>query len=108
MSVPAGTTGAAGVTPSSMMTWGNMGGRAAGDGGAALAATVMNSAAEPVRALASVMVTVNPDVAAAVVGVPEMTPAAGSRDRPSGRAPLVTAQVNGDVPPVSARACEYA
>ena len=43
----------------------------------------------------------------AAVGVPERVPLAASSEMPAGRAPAVTAQVYGAVPPVAASVCEY-
>jgi len=43
----------------------------------------------------------------AAVGVPERAPLAASSEMPAGRAPAMTAQVYGAVPPVAASACEY-
>ena len=44
----------------------------------------------------------------AVVGVPLISPVAGSMAKPAGKVPLVTANVFGEVPPVDVGAIEYA
>jgi hypothetical protein len=43
----------------------------------------------------------------AIVGVPEMTPVAGARERPAGNEPTDTDQANRDVPPVMAMVWLY-
>ncbi len=70
----------------------------AGIGGGTELVTVMNRAWEAACPLTSVTVTVNPLVAAAAAGVPEMKPA-WPRASPSGSAPAVRVNVNGAAPP---------
>ena len=55
----------------------------------------------------SVTVTVKFDVPLAV-GVPEITPVAGARVKPVGKAPAVIDHVYPGVPPLASTVCEYA
>src|SRR3990172_5132546 len=70
--------------------------------------TTIENALEAVVAFASVTCTVKLAVSA-VVGVPDITPADGSRDNPPGRTlPAASDQVDDPFPPVAARVWVYA
>ncbi len=82
---------------------GGLGG-AGGVGGVGAVATAMDSTALAVPSAPSVTCTVKLLVPP-TVGVPEMAPVAGFRERPPGRLPATTAQAYGSTPLL---ACSWA
>jgi len=70
------------------------------EGGCGAAATVMLNAFVAVLFSESLTCTVN-EAVPAVVGVPEMTPVDAARLSPAGKAPALTLQLYGVVPPLA-------
>jgi hypothetical protein len=75
-------------------------------GGWAAATTAMFNAFVPVLFAESVTCTVN-DAVPAAVGVPEITPVDATRLIPAGKAPALTLQLYGVVPPLACSVVEY-
>ena len=68
-----------------------------------VSATDCDCAGDP----ASCTATVNDAFAVPVVGVPEITPVAGSIDSPGGNVPVAMVHAYGDVPPLATSAALY-